>query len=193
MFTGIIRETGKVKSIRRGSNLWQIGVTSCDLYNTSETGDSISVNGVCLTLTGKKSGVLYFDVVKPTLNTTNLKRLSFASFVNLEPSLKIGDKLGGHFVLGHIDCESQIKSIFRQGDYFLLEVRYEKKFHSYIVEKGSIAVDGISLTIQKKERNSFTVSVIPYTFKYTNLKYKHVGGWVNVEFDYLLKKDKFKE
>ncbi len=190
MFTGIIKETGIVKSIKRGSKLWQIGVASCDLYKTSEKGDSISVNGVCLTLVDKKKDILYFDVVKATLNATNLKRLSVSSFVNLEPSLCVGDKLGGHFVLGHVDCESKIKGVLRERDYFVLRIGYEKKFSSYVVEKGSIAVDGISLTIQKKENSFFTISIIPYTLKHTNLRYKHPGSWVNLEFDYLLKKDR---
>ncbi len=190
MFTGLIKETGRVKSVRKGSGLMRLGVLSSCVYKEAEKGESICVNGVCLTVTDKKSGVLYFDVVKTTLDNTTMKRLSLSSWVNLEPALKVGDKLGGHFVLGHVDCESRIKSIIRERNYFVLRIGYEKKFSSYIVEKGSIAVDGISLTVQKKESSFFSVSIIPYTFEHTNLKHKRTGDWVNLEFDYLLKKDR---
>ena len=190
MFTGIVKETGIVRFIRKKANLWQIGISADGLFSDVDKGDSVSVNGVCLTAVDKQSKFILFDAVKTTLDTTNLKRLHISSVVNLEPSLKIGEKLNGHFVLGHIDCELRIKSISNKGEYFSVSIGYDRKFSSYLVEKGSIAIDGISLTIQKLEANLFTVSIIPYTFEHTNLKFRHTGEWVNAEFDYLLKKGK---
>lgn len=187
MFTGIIKETGLIKSIRKKASLWQIGVFANKLFSDIDRGDSVSVNGVCLTAVDKKSNILFFDVVKTTLDTTNLKRLRISSLVNLEPSLKVGDKVSGHFVLGHIDCEVRVKSIFNKGEYFAIVLGYDREFSPYLVKKGSIAIDGISLTIQELGSNLFAVSIIPYTFKHTNLKFRHPGEWVNVEFDYLLK------
>ena len=190
MFTGIIKETGIVKSIKKKANLWQIGVSADKILSDVDKGDSVSVNGVCLTVVDKSQKLILFDVVKTTLDTTNLKRLYASSLVNLESSLKVGDKLSGHFVLGHIDCESCIKSLVKKGEYFIMAVGYNREFSSYIVNKGSIAIDGISLTIQKLDSNFFTASIIPYTFEHTNLKHRRPGEWVNIEFDYLLKKNK---
>ncbi len=188
MFSGIIKEVGAVKEIRRKSTLWHIGVASIDLCRYLKTGASTAVNGVCLTVTQVDQKMLYFDAVKTTLDVTNLKRLRVSSPVNLEPPVKAGDDISGHFVLGHIDCESRIRSLSRKGKYFLMTVGYDRKFSNYIVEKGSVAVDGISLTVQKLEASFFTVSIIPYTFEHTALKYRKTGDWVNIEFDYLLKR-----
>jgi len=188
MFSGIIKETGIIREIKRGATLWRLGVASKNMYSSLKTGDSVAVNGVCLTITRIKQNMLYFDAVKTTLDATNLKRFRISSFVNLESSLKVGDDIGGHFVLGHIDCELRIKSISRKGEYFSISLAYDRKFSSYLVEKGSIAIDGISLTIQEVKNSFFTVSIIPYTFEHTNFRVKHTGEWVNVEFDYLLKR-----
>jgi len=188
MFTGIIRETGIVKSVRRKAGLWQIGVSVNKLFSDIDKGDSVSVNGVCLTAVDKKQNLIFFDVVKTTLNTTNLKRLRIPSLVNLEPALRTGDKISGHFVIGHIDCELRVKGISKKGEYFSISLAYDRRFSSYLVEKGSIAIDGVSLTIQELGNNFFTVSIIPYTFEHTNFRVRHTGEWVNVEFDYLLKR-----
>ncbi|OPX28108.1 MAG: hypothetical protein B1H08_06545 [Candidatus Omnitrophica bacterium 4484_171] len=188
MFTGIIKETGLIKSIKKKAGLWQIGVSVNKLFSDIDKGDSVSVNGVCLTAVDKKQNLVFFDVVKTTLETTNLKRLRISSLVNLEPALRAGDKISGHFVLGHVDCELNIKSISNKGEYFSMAAGYDRKFSSYLVDKGSIAIDGISLTIQELRSSFFAVSIIPYTFEHTNLKTKHAGEWVNAEFDYLLKR-----
>jgi len=187
MFTGIVEEVGKISQIRRKPGLWQIGVLSNLTYKDAQASDSIAVNGVCLTIVEKKNNTLFFDVVKPTLDNTNLKHLKINSLVNLEPSLRVGEKLGGHFVLGHVDCQLRIKSIQRLGDYVVFNINYPNQFKKYLVEKGSVALEGISLTIQKLSIAYFTVNIIPYTLEHTNLRYKKTGDKLNAEFDYLLK------
>jgi len=188
MFTGIIREVGTVKKIERKSSLWKIGIASEVIRQEAGEGDSISVNGVCLTVVENKNTCLFFEAVKPTLAISSLKRLRTGSFVNLEPSLAVGDKLGGHFVLGHIDCEGRVKRITKQKNYSLWEISVPAKFKKFAIEKGSIAIEGISLTIASCSVNSLKVNIIPYTLAHTNLCKKHAGEWVNIEFDYLLKK-----
>jgi len=187
LFTGIIKEVGKVGKIEKKANLWKVGIFSSLIFSQSSISDSISVNGVCLTLTEKRNGLLFFEVIRTTLENTNLKRLRVNSLVNLEPSLKLQDKLGGHFVLGHIDCEGRIRSIIKKRDFYIFQIECPQTFKKYIIEKGSIAIEGISLTIQKKLPSSFLVNIIPFTFQHTNLKEKKVGDWLNIEFDYLLK------
>ncbi len=187
MFSGIIKEVGKIKRIEKKTGLWKIEVISQFVFQEVDIADSVSVNGVCLTLVGKKDNVLFFDTVETTLKNTNLKRLRRNSLVNLEPPLRVGDKLSGHFVLGHVDCEARIKTIKKQKDFHDFEIETPLRFKKYIVEKGSIAVEGVSLTIQKIKPYSFIISIIPFTFHNTNLREKKIGSWVNLEFDYLLK------
>ncbi|MFA6281731.1 MAG: riboflavin synthase, partial [Candidatus Omnitrophota bacterium] len=145
------------------------------------------INGTCLTLTEKKANTLFFDAVKSTLDKTNIKRLRIKEIVNLEPALKVGEKLGGHFVLGHVDVEARLKRILRKSDFWQLEVELPPAFKKNVVENGSVALNGISLTVKKVAANFFTVDIIPFTYENTNLKHKRVGDWINVEFDYLLK------
>lgn len=188
MFTGIIQELGKVVRIERKSGLSKIGVLSKIACCNIKIGDSIAIDGVCLTAVENKKDIVFFEAIKETLEATTLKRLKVNTLVNLESALKVGDKLGGHFVLGHIDCESKIKSIKKTSRTIALEVKYPLKFSKLIVDKGSISIDGISLTIQKKYSSFFSVNIIPHTFNNTNLKYKRVGDFLNLEFDYLLKR-----
>lgn len=187
MFTGIIQEVGKVSDITRSTGVWKLGVVCDTVYKDAKVSDSIAINGVCLTVVDKENNKLFFDVVKTTLEDTTFKWFRQAAQVNLESSLKVGDKLGGHFVLGHIDCASRIKNIQRITDSVILQVAYSSRFRKILVEKGSVAIEGISLTVQKVYNSIFSVSIIPYTFSHTNLRYKKAGDWVNIEFDYLLK------
>lgn len=187
MFAGIIREVGKVYSIKKAPTT-KLCVLTPFIFKETNISDSVSVNGTCLTVIDKKDDKIFFDVVTSTLEKTNLKRLRQGDFVNLEPSLKVGDKLGGHFVLGHIDCESRIKSFIKKTDFWQLEIELPFEFKKFIVENGSVAVEGISLTVKKITSNSFFVDIIPFTFQNTNLKYKKVADYLNIEFDYLLKK-----
>ncbi|MFH1772703.1 MAG: riboflavin synthase [Candidatus Omnitrophota bacterium] len=187
MFTGIIQEIGCVKYISRKGSLTRFDIESGIFSKDCSVSDSVSVNGVCLTIVENKSKVVFFDAVKPTLDTTNLKRLTIGCFVNLEVSLKVGDKLGGHFVLGHVDCELRLKRKNKQNNYFSLEIDLPAPYRKYIIEKGSVAIDGISLTVKKIYPKSFSLDVTPYTYGHTNLKYKRTGDYLNAEFDYLLK------
>lgn len=187
MFTGIIKELGNVEKILRNSTLTKIGVRANAVCKEVKASDSISVDGVCLTVTDKKNDILFFDAVKSTIEKTNLKRLKLRDFVNLEPALKMGEKLGGHFVLGHIDIEDKIKRIIKKSDYWQIEINLPVNFRKYIIDNGSVSLNGISLTVKKVTPRFFTVDIIPFTYENTNLKYKKVGDWVNLEFDYLLK------
>ncbi|MBN2484163.1 MAG: riboflavin synthase [Candidatus Omnitrophica bacterium] len=188
MFTGIIKETAKIKRIDRKSSLWQISVeTSPAFAQTAEISDSVSVNGACLTIVAKKASTLTFEAVKPTLDTTNLKYLKIGSTVNLEDALKTGDKVGGHFVLGHVDCLGQVKKTKKSGNFYVFEIKFPITYRTYVVPKGSIAIEGISLTVSTVTSSLFTVNVIPYTFDHTTLNKKFPGDYVNLEFDYLKK------
>jgi len=187
MFTGIIEDIGKVVKIERKSGLSRIGISSQNVFCDIKIGDSIAVDGVCLTAVEIKKDIVFFEAVKDTLKITTLRNLKVNSSVNLESALKVGEKLGGHFVLGHIDCVSKIKAIKKSQKTITLEIKYSAQFSKFIVDKGSVAIDGISLTIQKKYPSFFSVNIIPHTFSSTNLKNKRIGDFVNLEFDYLLK------
>lgn len=185
MFTGIIKEIGKVSQIVRGADSYKFEVESKGIYKNINTGDSVSVNGVCLTLTKKKKNILSFDVVAETACVTNLVDLVPGDAVNLEDSLKAGDPVGGHFVLGHVDCQGKITGIKKEGKNFWIEITIPQEFNSLVVTKGSIAVDGISLTIGDLLDNAVRVYVIPHTLEMTALSFKKAGHRVNIEFDIL--------
>jgi len=187
MFTGIVKEIGQVETIVRAKSLVKLGISSRAIYKQAKPSDSISVNGVCLTLIDKKKDLLLFEAVDSTLKNTNLKRLKVKDSVNLESALEAGDKLGGHFVLGHVDCELRLRRIIKKGDYWQIEVDLPARFRSKVLENGSIAIEGISLTIKKVYPNYFTVDIIPFTYRDTTLQHKKSGTCLNVEFDYLLK------
>lgn len=187
MFTGIIKEVGRVKSLKRGSSLTEIGISSKIIYQDANVSESIAVNGVCLTLIKKERDLLLFEAIKSTLEDSNLKRLKIGEFVNLEPSLSVGDKLGGHFVLGHVDCEVKLRRFLRYAQWWQFELDLPPLFRKNIIENGSVAVEGISLTVKKILPKTLTVHIIPFTYEHTNLRYKKIGSWLNIEFDYLLK------
>ncbi|MCD6223761.1 MAG: riboflavin synthase [Deltaproteobacteria bacterium] len=187
MFSGIIECTGKIKNTLwkgRGKRL----IT--DIRKIAEEiniGDSIAVDGVCLTVAEKKDALLFFDVSPQTLNTTTLSYLKMADLVNIERALNLKDRINGHFVLGHVDGIGRIVKLFSYGDFYKLSVSIDKKLLKYVVKKGSVAVDGISLTIADIAGNSIEIAVIPYTFNNTNLKRKRIGDLVNIEIDILAK------
>ena len=185
MFTGIVKEVGRIKKISKRSDLWEIGLYSEKVYSQVARGGSVSVNGVCLTVTRKERSLLYFDITSATLNISNLKYLKIGDYVNLEPSLSLGDRLEGHFVLGHIDTTAKVKKFTKIKNTALLEIEVPSDFKKYLIPKGSVAVEGISLTIAEIKNNSFRVNIIPYTLENTNLKYKRIGSFLNIEFDYL--------
>ena len=183
MFTGIIKELGRVSNISGLGKLYKLSVESKNIIDSVAIGDSVAINGVCLTLTKKDKHLLYFDVMGETMKRTNLLKLKYADPANLEDSLRVGSPLGGHFVSGHIDCVGRIKDIYKAADEVSMEVNFPDGYDNLVVEKGSIAIDGISLTIGRVRKNSVTVYIIPHTLKMTTLGFKRTGDEVNIEFD----------
>lgn len=183
MFSGIIEELAKVKKIeKRGASL-RLTVQSGKVLEDIKEGDSISVNGVCLTVVHYSDNSFSAEVSPETLRSSNLSGLTKESRVNLERSLKLGDRLMGHMVSGHIDGTGVIKEKKKRGDFIEISIEAPGEFMKYIVKKGSVALDGISLTVSERSKNSFRISVIPYTAKMTTLGFKGAGDSVNLECD----------
>src|SRR5262245_56629154 len=191
MFSGIVEETGHVAAIRATEEGARLEVAASVVGAGSRVGDSISVNGVCLTVTAREeeaAGVrLAFDAVPETLRRTNLGDLQTGDAVNLERSLAVGDRLGGHFVQGHVDTIGRITAMRLEGNATLLTVAAPPAVMRYVVEKGSIALDGISLTVAVCSEADFTLAIIPHTQQVTNLRHRRVGDAVNLEVDLLAK------
>jgi len=188
MFSGIVEELGRVARISRGGNITRIEITAENILSGVKIGDSISVNGVCLTVVAIKNGTFTFEAMPETMKVTNLGVLKIADKVNLERSLKVGDRVSGHFVLGHIDCLGIIRKKSYLNGNLAFDVAIAPEFIKYCLLKGSIAVDGISLTIAGKKSNVFSVYIIPHTLINTTLSFKGPSDKVNVEFDLLAKK-----
>jgi riboflavin synthase len=188
MFSGIIQEIGIVNRITKGAGLMKLAVTSPNIYKDVSVSDSISINGVCLTVTAKEKNTFCFDVMQSTLAHSTLTRLRKGDQVNCETALKVGDKLGGHFVLGHVDGQLRLRRIIKKTGCWQLEIVLPSRYRAGVIENGSIAIDGVSLTVKNVYTAVFTVDVIPFTFKHTTLQYRRAGDWLNVEFDYLRKK-----
>ena len=189
MFTGLVEETGKIIEIARSRDCVIITVSSDLCLAGSKIGDSIAVNGCCLTVTklskrGKFKG-FEFNLLRETWDVTNLKSLRRGSLVNLERALVLGQRMGGHFVTGHVDAVGKIRKWEKQGKDWLLDIDVPKKLMTGFVPKGSIAVDGISLTVAILRKRGFSVWVIPHTRKITNLRSRKVGDTVNLETDLL--------
>ncbi len=189
MFTGIIEETGAVESIHPDDKSVRLTISLRKTGLGLSVGDSLSVNGCCLTVVeiGSKgrSKMVQFDLLKETWNLTNLKDCRAGSAVNLERSLEAGGRLGGHFVTGHIDGTGKIMTWEQKGEDHQLQVSAPDPVMRYVVHKGSIAVDGISLTVAAMEKSCFTIWIIPHTFNQTALKERAVGDAVNLEADML--------
>ena len=183
MFTGIIAEMGDIAALERKGGITQLLLNSKEVIKDVEIGDSISVNGTCLTVVQIKGAVMRFDLSDETLKSTNLGLLMSGDRVNLEASLRPNSRLGGHFVSGHVDDVGRIKSKTQIGDTFKVEIEVPEKILPYLVEKGSVAVDGISLTVVDILRRSFTVTIIPHTALLTTIGFKCPGDTVNIEVD----------
>ncbi|MGH2332011.1 riboflavin synthase [Thermoanaerobacter mathranii] len=186
MFTGIIEETGTVKNITHGT-FTKIVIKCSKVLEETKIGDSIAVNGVCLTVTNISDESFAADVMPETMRASNLKDLKIGSIVNLERALQVGRRMGGHIVTGHIDCVGKIIEKRQEKNAFIFKIAINEKFTKYIARKGSIAVDGISLTVVEDGYDYFTVSVIPHTMLKTTLGYKGLGDSVNIEVDILSK------
>lgn len=183
MFTGIITEIGKLKN--KSGNVLSIFAPKSIIE--LKLGDSISVNGVCLTVTEKNSGNFKVDLLSETLKKTNLGRLKTGEPVNLELALKVGDRLGGHIATGHVDCTGKLVRRYKQGNDIVLEVELIPLFIRNIIQKGSIAINGVSLTVVKIFRNRFSVHLIPHTLKSTNFSQCKIGCILNIETDKYLR------
>lgn len=188
MFSGIIEELGCVSRIAKKGNNTILVVNLALIHQDTKIGDSISVNGTCLTVLNKDPKSLSFEVMPETLRITNLARLRIADKVNLERSLKLGDRLSGHFVTGHVDCLGNIRKKHYFNGNFGFEIVVPAEFRKFCLQKGSIAVDGISLTIARRGSDTFTVYIIPHTLKNTTLGFKGPSDKVNIEFDILAKR-----
>lgn len=174
MFTGIVEELGTIKAIAKDT----LSVAAKSVLSGTKLGDSIAVNGTCLTVKKIEKNILKFNVMSETLKATNLGELQSGDQVNLERAATLNTRLGGHLVSGHIDTVGNVKKTGTT-----LEIEFEPRFTKYVVEKGSIAINGISLTIQKKNKSSVTIGIIPHTLDNTNLKDLKVKDKVNLEFD----------
>ena len=188
MFNGIIEELGELNKISQRGNIVLLEIQAKKILEDVNIGDSISVNGTCLTIIKKVSDILGFEVMSQTFKVTNLGSLRIKDKVNLERPLKIGDRLSGHFVAGHIDCIGIIRHKNYINDNLCFEIAIPTKFMPYCLPQGSIAIDGISLTIVEKRSNTFTVYIIPHTLKNTTLGFKGPSDRVNIEFDILTKR-----
>ena len=183
MFTGIVEEVGKIISARPGN----LTVAAGKVLEGIEEGASMAVNGVCLTVTGFDNKSFSVEVMQETLDKTNLGMLKAGDGVNLERPLSLGGRLGGHLVQGHIDDAAMVISVTPRGDSILVGFEAPLRLTAYIVEKGFIAVDGVSLTIVSKDNSSFQVSLVGYTRQHTILGKLRVGGLVNLEADIIAK------
>lgn len=183
MFTGIIEEVGKVISITKGSASAVLTIEGPKVISDSQLGDSIAVNGVCLTVTGIKGNHFTADVMAETLRRSSLGALQVGSSVNLERAMSAMGRFGGHIVSGHIDGTGTIRNMRPEDNAIWVEITTSSHLLKYIVEKGSIAIDGISLTVAGLTETSFSVSVIPHTGKETTLMKKKAGDIVNLEND----------
>ncbi|PKM51190.1 MAG: riboflavin synthase [Firmicutes bacterium HGW-Firmicutes-7] len=183
MFTGLIEEIGIIKMISKGVNSAQLTIKAEEVLKEAKVGDSICTNGVCLTVTNLANNTFSVDVMPETMRKSNLGKLSNGSKVNLERALKVSDRMGGHIVSGHIDDTGIITNITEEENATWITIRPPKELMKYIINKGSIAIDGTSLTVANVDDELFKVSIIPLTKDKTILLTKKVGQEVNVECD----------
>jgi riboflavin synthase len=185
MFTGIVEETGRVLAFEARPQAWHLSVSAQAARVDLALGDSIAVDGCCLTAAGTSGDAIHFDVLEETRRLTHFSSLRAGASVNLERSLRFGGKIGGHFVTGHIDAVAAIEVFEARGKDHYLRVRLTPGQSRQVVPKGSIAIDGISLTVAEVSDTAFAVWIIPHTLSVTSLREKRVGDLVNLEFDLL--------
>jgi len=187
MFTGLIEAVCTVKSVRRGENTMLLSIDLGELADDGRIGDSIAINGVCLTIARLEGGLATFELSGETLAKSTLGKLKPSSQVNVERAIRAADRFGGHFVQGHIDGTATIKAIDKRGRFADMKFAAEPGLLDAMVVKGSVAVDGISLTIASIDQNSFTVALIPETLNKTTLSQVKIGYEVNIETDIIVK------
>ena len=194
MFTGIVSHIGKIIKISH-PNDWELLVeiinnnhsNNCFNINSLKIGASISCSGICLTLKKVSDNTLFFDVSDETRDKTNFSTWKVGSLINLEKSLKVGDELGGHFVYGHVDTTAKIRSIEKINGSYRITFNINKDFLKYFTSKGSVSVDGVSLTVNDVNKDFFTVNIVPYTWIHTSFKNYKIGTVVNIEIDILIR------
>ncbi|MFP4464575.1 MAG: riboflavin synthase [Alphaproteobacteria bacterium] len=186
MFTGLVQEIGTVRSVNGGDKGKQIGIEmSNKVLVSTEIGASICCAGCCLSVTEKTKELLFFDVSAETLDKTALGAWGVGTRVNIEPSLRLGDEMGGHIVSGHVDTRAELSSIEKEGDSHRLTFFVPAEYMKYIAPKGSVAIDGISLTVNESEKTHFGVNIIPHTWKNTTISDRLIGDKLNLEVDTL--------
>lgn len=187
MFTGLIEEVGSAIALQADGDSRQLQIAATGIAGKIQIGDSVAVNGCCLTAASRGDGELTFDLLEETLERTNLKTLRPGSQVNLERALAADGRLGGHFVQGHVDCAARILALDENGADLRMEVELPPEFAHYVAYKGSIAVNGISLTVAEASQKSFAVWIVPHTRAQTNLATARRDDVVNLEFDLIAK------
>lgn len=185
MFTGIIEERGIIKKIERGPESFSLHIQAKEVIQDIRIGDSIATNGVCLTATKLDKDYFIADVMPETMTRTNLGKLQIGSPVNLERALRLMDRLNGHLVTGHVDCEGRITKKYMKGNAWIIMINVPGGYERYMIPQGSITLDGISLTIVEVRGTTVTVSIIPHTASHTTLLDKTVGANINIECDHL--------
>ena len=183
IFTGIIEEIGRLADIKKEKDLYTLKISCKKVLEGTKRGDSIATNGVCLTVTELGDDFYKAEVMVETINSTNFKTLSLGELLNLERALSPSKRLDGHIVQGHVDGVGEIINILKRGHEIVYRIKFDSDNFKYIAEKGSIALDGISLTVSKVGENYFEVSIIPTTIADTNLANKKVGEKINIETD----------
>jgi riboflavin synthase len=187
VFTGIVRERGRVVAAEPNGGGLRLRVEAPETAAAATPGDSVAVDGCCLTVTAASNGALAFDAVPETLERTNLGRLTAGADVNLEPALRAGEPLGGHFVQGHVDGTAAVERVDPEGDGARLTLRLPRDLLRYCVEKGSVAVDGVALTIAALREDGIEIALVPFTLEHTTLAAAAPGDELNVEVDLLAK------
>ncbi len=183
MFTGIVEEMGRVKALRREGGAARLTISASTVLGGTVLGDSICVNGVCLTVVDLNSGEFSADVAVETLRVTNLGELKTGAAVNLERAMQLSARIGGHLVSGHVDAVGHIREKREEGNGWRIFIDAPEPVLRYVIKKGSIAVDGISLTVADVDKSGFSIAVIPHTAKLTTLGFKAAGDSVNLESD----------
>ncbi len=187
MFTGIVEEIGVISGIKQGKNSEILTIKAKKVLEDTKIGDSIAVNGICLTVTALSSDSFTADVMHETINRSSLSKLKYGSKVNLERAMPVNGRFGGHIVSGHVDGTGTIINIKPDDNAIWYKIQANQQILKYIVEKGSITIDGISLTVAKVSETDFSISAIPHTVEQTILKEKRQGDIVNLETDILAK------
>lgn len=185
MFTGIVEATADCLGFSKNGSGYKLELSRPSTFDELQLGESIAVNGVCLTLVSFTTKVMTLDISIETFKRTTFSELKSASILNLERAMKLGGRFGGHIVTGHVDDRAEVKKNLSIGGYKILQFQFEEKWKKYLIYKGSVAVNGVSLTVNTIEKNFFEVSIIPHTLENTNLVNIRQGERVNLEFDLL--------